>query len=117
MDDTKENPSGDLLLATGLEEAFVGVGRRCGQEEVAVYSIQKAIAVLMKEGATEEEAREYLEFNSIGAWVGPLTPVWLEAMTLSEFYNMSAGKEETALEEAAKEMLNATGWEEKVSVH
>ena len=115
-DETKHLPE-SLLLATGLEEAFIGVGRRCGQEDVAVYSVQKAIKYLIKEGATEEEAREYLEFNSIGAWVGPMTPVWLETMTLSEFISMSSDDEDAAFKQAAKEMLNAEGWEKEVSIH
>jgi hypothetical protein len=34
---------------------------------------------------TEAEAEEFLECNSIGAWVGDETPVWLEAMTLEEW--------------------------------
>ena len=72
-----------MLLADGLEEAFIGVGRRYGQKDVAVYSIPKAIDVLVKrDGMSVEEADEYLEFNSIGAWVGEETPLWLESMDL-----------------------------------
>ena len=74
-----------LLLATGLDKAFIGVGRRCSQPSVAVYSIPKAIQILQQDGMTEDEAREYLEFNSIGAWVGSRTPVWVEVMTIDEF--------------------------------
>lgn len=74
-----------MLLADGLEDAFVGVGRRCGQKDVAVYSIQKAIDVLVtRDGMSAEEAEEYLEFNSIGAWMGDETPVWLEAQDYHE---------------------------------
>ena len=32
-----------LLLADGLDEAFLGVGRRCGQPEIAVYSVARAV--------------------------------------------------------------------------
>lgn len=96
-----------VLLASGLEEAFVGIGRRQGESDVAVYSIQKAIDTLVDQGATLEEAREYLENNSIGAWVGPLTPVWLETMTISEFFD----------EFPLKEVLHAPSWEEEVSIH
>ena len=48
---------GAVLLASGLEDAFVGIGRRCGQEDIAVYSIQKAIEILKKDGITEGEDR------------------------------------------------------------
>ena len=74
-----------MMLADGLEDAFVGVGRRCSQPDLAVYDIELAVAVLVKrDGMTAEDAREYLEFNSIGAWVGEETPVWLERTTLEE---------------------------------
>lgn len=67
------------LLANGLEDALVGIAQRCGQPSLAVYSIDKAVQLLMKrDGMTEEEAGEYLVFNSIGAWAGPNTPVWLQ---------------------------------------
>ena len=111
-----------VLLASGLEDAFVGIGRRCGQEDIAVYSIQKAIEILKKDGITEGEAREYLEFNSIGAWVGQLTPIWLESMTMDEFKSFTPGVEISfdesdcyqGLEEGE---LDATGRKKEVSVH
>lgn len=71
-----ENP--DALLADGLEEAFVGFARRCGQPTLAVYDCELCVKVLMnRDGMDESEAWEYLEFNSIGAWVGEHTPIWL----------------------------------------
>ena len=74
-----------MVLATGFDAAFLGVARRCGQTDLAVYSIQKAITVLRdRDGMSEEEAREYLEFNSIGAWLGEGTPIWLERCTVSD---------------------------------
>ena len=74
-----------MLFADGLEAAFVGVARRCGQPDLAVYSIPLAIRVLVqRDGMSEEEAREYLEFNSIGAWVGEETPIWLEVIQMSD---------------------------------
>ena len=68
----------DALLAAGLEDALVGVGYRCGQPALAIYSIDKAVQVLVKrDGMDEEGARECLEFNSIGAWMGEHTPIWM----------------------------------------
>ena len=37
-------------------------------------SYQKCIDVLIKDGMTVEEAVEYFEFNTVGAWVGEHTP-------------------------------------------
>ena len=68
----------DLLLADGFDDAFIGIGRRCGQPDVAVYDVSKCIHILMKDAPwTYDAAVEYLEFNSIGAWVGEKTPIWL----------------------------------------
>ena len=81
MMDTRDNET--FLIADDLDAAFLGIGRRCGQPYLAVYSICKATTLLMdRDGLTADQAREYLEFNSIGAWVGDLTPVWVEEMTL-----------------------------------
>ena len=32
---------------------------------------------MKRDGLCKADAIEYLEFNSIGAWLGPYTPVWL----------------------------------------
>lgn len=72
-----------FLTADDLDAAFLGIGRRCGQPYLAVYSISKAIAVLMdRDGMTHDAARASLESTDIGVWAGDLTPVWVEEMTL-----------------------------------
>ena len=81
--------SEQILLASGLEGAFLGIGRRCGQPDLAIYSIPKAIRILVtRDGMSEEAAREYLEFNSIGAWMGTHTPVWVEVMSLDQLHHL-----------------------------
>lgn len=71
----EENP--DALLADGLEDAFIGIARRCGQPTLAVYDFDLCVKVLMeRDGMDEMDAVEYLEFNSVGAWVGEHTPIW-----------------------------------------
>ena len=37
---------------------------------------------------TEEEAIEYLEFNTIGAWVGEKTPMFVSLTTMEEIDEM-----------------------------
>ena len=66
-----------MLKADGLDKALIGVGRRCGEEEILVYSVRRCLDILMEDGATYEEALEYFEFNIAGAWVGPETPMWV----------------------------------------
>ncbi len=74
-----------ILLCDGLEGAFIGVLHRFNQPTIAVYDIEKIIAIYMyRDGMTEEEAREFFEFNVIGAWVGERTPSFVSSMSLEE---------------------------------
>lgn len=75
----------DILLADGFESALVGVGQRCGQPDLAVYSIPLALGILVdRDGMSLDEAREYLDFNVLGAWVGDRTPIWIDPMGIAE---------------------------------
>lgn len=66
----------DILLADGFEKALIGYVR-IFSNTVALYDEEKCIAVLMDRGEmTEEQAREYFEFNVVGAWVGDKTPAF-----------------------------------------
>lgn len=72
----EENP--EALFADGLDEALVGMAVRCGQPALAVYDYARAVEVFMtRDGMTYEEAVEWMDFNVVGAWMGPHTPVWL----------------------------------------
>jgi hypothetical protein len=72
-----ENP--EALLADGFDEALIGIVRRFGLPAIAAYSYSKCIDVLMKrDGMSREDAVEYFEFNTIGAWVGEGTPAFIE---------------------------------------
>ena len=93
-----------LLTADGLDAAIVGVARRCGQPNIVVYSIPKAIEVLVARGMTEEEAAEYLEFNSIGAWVGDQTPAWMTPIEeIAESYMIDGRLDEKAEKEKVED--------------
>ena len=79
----EENP--EALLADGLEDALVGIARRCGQPSLAVYDMRKCVDVLVKrDGMTDEEADEFLMFNSVGAWAGEHTPLWFYGGTTED---------------------------------
>ena len=67
----------DILLADGFEKALIGVGRRCGQPDIAVYDEEKCIEVLMSQDMDRETAIEYFEFNVVGAWMGDKTPLFM----------------------------------------
>lgn len=71
-----EDMGESTLLLDGFDEALIGFAQRVGEELVAVYSWDKIIDVLVNDDEmTEEEAEEYAQFNIVGAWVGPKTPM------------------------------------------
>ena len=65
-----------LLLADGLEEAFMGLGWQFSKL-VAVYDIEKVLMKFERDGMTAEQAIEYFEYNVQGAYVGEETPIFL----------------------------------------
>ena len=72
-----------FLKADGFDEAIIGTayGTTVSDDEgpVLVYDMQKCIDILM-DGAvdmTREEAIEYFDFNVLGAFVGPQTPIFV----------------------------------------
>ena len=84
-----------MLIANGLDDAVIGIGRRCGQPDLAVYSTEKCVQILVeRDGMDEEEAREYLEFNTFGAWVGGESPVWVELMGAQELMDTVEANED-----------------------
>jgi len=67
-----------MLLATGFDDAIIGIGSRCGQPDVVVYDTGKIIDTLMqRDGMEEDEAWEHFDFNIQGAWVGDNTPMFV----------------------------------------
>jgi hypothetical protein len=69
----------EALLADGLEDAFIGMAQRASQPVLAVYDIEKCIEVLMKrDGMDYDGAEEYLAFNTLDAWAGEMTPLFLK---------------------------------------
>lgn len=71
----EQNP--EALTADGFDAALVGIVHRKGMEPLALYDRELCIKVLTDDGASYEEAVEYLEFNVLDAYVGPGTPAFL----------------------------------------
>ena len=66
------------LIADGFDAAILGLGSRCGEDDVVVYSVEKCIDILINRDSMEpDEATEYFEFNVLGSYVGKSTPVFL----------------------------------------
>ncbi|MEB3319807.1 MAG: hypothetical protein VKI63_02570 [Cyanobium sp.] len=69
----------EVLFADGFEDAFLGISEpQPGRPSVAVYSFLKCVDVLMeRDGMSEPEAVEFMDFNVTGAWVGERTPIFV----------------------------------------
>lgn len=76
---------GEILVADGLEEAFIGVAQQYNKY-FALYDRDAAIKIFMdRDDMTLEEAEEWFEFNVVGAWVGENTPAFV---TKCKFKNL-----------------------------
>lgn len=65
----------DVLFADGLDDAIIGFAEN---DWKVVYSKSKCLDIRISEGMNEEEALEDLEYNTFNAYVGELTPVWVD---------------------------------------
>ena len=71
-------PDAELLFLDppALDAAIIGVCERFGQEPIVAYDRERVVAILA-EDMGEEDAEEWFEFNTIGAWVGEATPCFI----------------------------------------
>ena len=56
---------------------IVGIGYRYSDGPLAIYSVDRVLAVLQANGMDSEEAGEWFDFNVIGGWNGPGTPIYV----------------------------------------
>ena len=70
-----------MLKADGLEEAVIGKTYDVAVQEFRlVYSVNKCIKVLMdRDGMSDGEAREYLEHNTLCAYIDKSQPIFVDA--------------------------------------
>jgi hypothetical protein len=67
-----------MIKYEGYDEAILGpayIWRDRQQVEVLVYDGEKIREILMRDGIDAEEAREFIEFNIEGGYLGVTTPV------------------------------------------
>ena len=74
-----------MLKIDGHDDAILGpacIWRGSSRVDVLVYDAELIRENLMRDGKTSEEAREFIEFNIEGAYVGEDTPVlvWTQDM-------------------------------------
>jgi hypothetical protein len=74
----------DALTADGFEDAYIGFTIGIGRS-LAVYDYYKCVEVLVsRDKITEEEAIEYLDFNTVFAYFGENTPIFLFRRTSND---------------------------------
>jgi len=70
---------GEALLMEPRDQydsCLVGVGYRFHDGPLAVYDIDRVLSVLGEE-MSEGDAQEWFEYNTLGAWVGEGTPIFV----------------------------------------
>jgi hypothetical protein len=74
---------GDALLMeprSQYDAAIVAVGWRGPSDgPVAVYDRDRVLAILAQD-MDEDEAEEWFEYNMVGSWVGPATPIFVRLL-------------------------------------
>ena len=57
------------------DAAIIGTATRCGMETVFVYEYEKLVGCFLTTDCDDECAREWVDFNIVGAYIGPQTPL------------------------------------------
>jgi len=72
-----------MLIPDGLEAAIIGRTMYQPGRENPVYIVdyKKCIDILASQGMDEDEADEFLQFNTVGAWMGEGTPIFMEELS------------------------------------
>lgn len=74
----------ELMTADGYDDAIIGIAEGWFETEggsshhcVVAYDYEKCVEILVAQGSTYEEADEWLQYNTLGAYVGEYTPVFI----------------------------------------
>jgi len=74
-----------FLVATGYNDCIIGhtmyqPGFGSAEDVRLVYDSDAIIAKLVADGLEPDEAEEYFEYNIIGGYVGPKTPLYIQCV-------------------------------------
>ena len=70
------NPEAVLLEPAALDVAIIGMVERCGLMPVVHYSTPRLLLALMEHGMPLDDAREWFDYNVLGAYMGQESPVF-----------------------------------------
>ena len=80
-----EHYGDDLLFADGYDDAIIGVCGGCDSGRVA-YSIEKMIDIAANDLSVDhDEAMEWLDYNTFGAYVGERPPIYIYSSLLLKY--------------------------------
>jgi len=74
--------SGNVVFADGLDDAIIGFEPSLWR---VVYSRTKCIDICIKDGMDEEEAIEYLEYNTFSSYFAEKTPLFQPCIWVDDF--------------------------------
>lgn len=74
----------NMMVAHGFDSAIIGVtAPGPNTDSVVVYDYETCVHILMeRDGMTWDEAVDYMEYNVVGSFVGPHTPIFMHRGTL-----------------------------------
>ena len=74
-----EGEAAHALTADGFDAAIIGVtAAQAERQALVVYDLDRMIRILVtRDGMTPEDAEEHLMFNTVGAWLGKGTPIFV----------------------------------------
>lgn len=82
----------DALLADGLEGAYLGYTVNFHHKHVAVYDYERCIQVLIdRDGMDYDGADEFLQFNTLDAYVGEHGPLFVNVTRTSPHHSFYHG--------------------------
>jgi hypothetical protein len=73
-----------LLKLDGFDDCYLGVGESYAENPALIYDYEKIIEKLKQDGMSDEEAREYYEFNILGSYIGEKMPIFLNRIPLDD---------------------------------
>jgi hypothetical protein len=71
-----EEESDAPIIFPEFKDALVGYGVQFSHR-IAIYDYARCVEILERDGMTFEEAVEWMEYNVLGTYAGPRTPVFL----------------------------------------
>lgn len=72
----------ESLFADGFDDAILGVSVGISARNVVVYDYDMCVQILMQNNKmSHEDAVDFIEYNTINAYVGKFTPIFVKTCT------------------------------------